>query len=60
MNKKINLEDCNCEVDYNCGIHFEEELYWGEQFRYKPDYRDVDMAYDRDDYKGKHWEGWAT
>lgn len=60
MNEKINLEDCNCDVDYNCGIHNEEKVYWNEQFRLVPSYRDVSMAYDRDDYKGKTWEGWAA
>lgn len=54
----MDMTNCECDVDFNCGIHNEEEVYWAEHFRIKPTPFEVAHAYDSDEYKGKYWEGW--
>lgn len=50
--------ECNCDSTWNCGNHQEEALFWAEVVGMKPYPYDPAGAYDRDDVKGRYWEGW--
>lgn len=52
--------ECQCDIDFNCGNHGEEALYWAEVIGLKPyPYNPAD-AYDDGDYKLKNWERWVA
>lgn len=53
------MTTCECDLDFRCGGHGDEEEHWMRHFSgIRPSAGDVREAYAPDDYKGRFWEGW--
>lgn len=50
--------NCECDIDFSCDNHGDDATYWAKEMGLKPYPFNPADAYDADDYKGRHWEGW--
>ena len=52
------MNECQCDLEFSCGSHEDEQVYWAGVIGLKPHPYIPTRAYDADDYKGRHYEGW--